>query len=365
MHGEEIEEFFSGSLDKTIRLWKDRKLIDTWRGHADWIRCLSVSENNSKLISGCVSSNIKCWDIQTRKPIFSLKNTPREDFLNTINALTFAHQSENIFVSGTRDGIIRFYDTRTPMAEEGGSPVAEFKAHLNKLNTLSLMKNNRMLLSSGRDSSIRMWDLRRLPNEIEESIKISGFRTEYTGFKCSGFNITCGFLGPNQEYIVTGSEDTKIHIFHTEGGAKIHTIPTSHTVIHLVKGVESKPYSFVMGGMQDPNVYLYVPTFTNINIREGEKVINTDEGRKEESELDRKEREEKEKGDILKGLYAQMVEEVMAEFGDLVLKIMHKHRCSYSHGMNWEGLIYAVMQEKDTQAIQLINQVRFLYIYIY
>jgi WD40 repeat protein len=92
----------SSSLDKTIKLWKDLKCVHTFTEHNDWIRCLGISPSNNYLLSGCVSSVIKGWDLNTNKVIFSLSNpNPDQSFLNTVNSLAFQNYSEDIFLCGT------------------------------------------------------------------------------------------------------------------------------------------------------------------------------------------------------------------------------------------------------------------------
>ena len=53
---EDNEYFLSCSLDKTIKLWKNYKNIHTFLEHSDWVRCISIREDNQQFLSGCVSS---------------------------------------------------------------------------------------------------------------------------------------------------------------------------------------------------------------------------------------------------------------------------------------------------------------------
>ena len=58
--------------------------------NTDWIRSLAVSFNNSRLLSGCVSSAICGWDVETGSKIFRIDNAhqhPDIPDLNTINSL--------------------------------------------------------------------------------------------------------------------------------------------------------------------------------------------------------------------------------------------------------------------------------------
>ena len=146
------------SLDKTIRLWKDFSLVTTFIEHNDWIRCISVSKSNDFFLSGCVSSVVKLWDMEKRKVINSITNTNLEpELLNTVNSLQFFNNSDSVFVSGLRDGSVKMFDTRTFKL------INEFKAHKVKLNSVKISRSDNYLLSSGRDSVARLWDIRNLP----------------------------------------------------------------------------------------------------------------------------------------------------------------------------------------------------------
>jgi WD40 repeat protein len=162
-------EFFHGnsnmmmscSLDKTIKLWRDNENIDTFLDHSDWVRCIAMSGNNKFFLSGCVSSVIKFWDLNEKKVLMSISNpNPDPDLLNTVNSLQFMNTDDNIFLCGLRNGTVKIFDRRI---DSNFSIVKEFKAHKNKLNSIKFNKSDMHLLSSGRDSTARLWDFRKLP----------------------------------------------------------------------------------------------------------------------------------------------------------------------------------------------------------
>jgi WD40 repeat protein len=120
---------------------------------------LALSKNNKNFLSGCVSSVIKFWDLAERKIVTSISNTNTDpELLNTVNSLSFLNKGDNIFVSGLRSGNVKIYDIRNE-----NPLINEFKAHKLKLNSVKISQNDNYLLSSGRDSLIRLWDIRKLP----------------------------------------------------------------------------------------------------------------------------------------------------------------------------------------------------------
>lgn len=154
----------SCSLDKTIKLWKDYQSVHTYLDHSDWVRCLAISKYNKYFLSGCVSSVIKLWDIEKSSVINTISNVnPDPELLNTVNSLAFMNSSENVFLCGLRNGMVKIFDSRI---NKPNLLVKEFKAHKSKLNTVKFNSKDKFLLSSGRDSIIRLWDYRKLPVNI-------------------------------------------------------------------------------------------------------------------------------------------------------------------------------------------------------
>ncbi len=154
------EEFFmSSSIDKTVKLWKNYDCIHTFKDHEDWIRCIGISKSNKYFLSGCVSSIVKGWDLETRKVLFTLSNKHEDsNFLNTVNSLNFLNYDDSNFICALRDGSIKIFDTRVKDMLQ-----VSFKAHEVKLNSVKISHSDRYYLSSGRDNIIRLWDSRKLP----------------------------------------------------------------------------------------------------------------------------------------------------------------------------------------------------------
>ncbi len=149
----------SCSLDKTIKLWKNFNCIHTFLDHNDWVRCLAISNDNQYFLSGCVSSVIKYWDLNHKKVLHTFNNSnDNPDLLNTVNSLNFMSNDQNVFMTGLRNGVVKIFDVR-----KQNKLVREFKAHKCKLNSVKFNKDDKYLLSSGRDSVARLWDFRNLP----------------------------------------------------------------------------------------------------------------------------------------------------------------------------------------------------------
>lgn len=121
-----------------------------------------------------------------------------------------------MFLAGSRDGFIKLYDIRN--LGDSQKPTVQFRAHQKKLNQVCFSKDDKLLLSSGRDSKIRLWDIRYIKDDLSH-VK------EYIGHKCEGYNIGAHFMG-DEEYILTGSEDSQIYLYNKLSGRIEQTYKT-------------------------------------------------------------------------------------------------------------------------------------------
>ena len=262
-HGVEDNEYFmTSSLDKTIKLWKNYKNVHTFMEHSDWVRCISIRQDNQQFLSGCVSSVVKLWDIPTQRVIGSVIN-PNDDpnILKTVNSLSFLNKNDNLFLVGLRSGEVKIFDTRIQNKNnnfiKNMGLVQSFKAHYKKLNTAKINKSDKYLLTSSRDSLLRLWDMRKLPmeNENEESIKNNkNYINEYNKHKCVGYNIECNFYN-NEQYIITGSENSNIYIYDISNNELYYKIKTQHKCINLIKQIPNT-YNIAFTGLEDISIFI-------------------------------------------------------------------------------------------------------------
>eukprot|EP00213_Chloropicon_mariensis_P002141 CAMPEP_0197483600 /NCGR_PEP_ID=MMETSP1309-20131121/56970_1 /TAXON_ID=464262 /ORGANISM="Genus nov. species nov., Strain RCC998" /LENGTH=573 /DNA_ID=CAMNT_0043026209 /DNA_START=243 /DNA_END=1964 /DNA_ORIENTATION=- len=235
--------FYTSSLDKSIRLWRDDEHVATYRDHYDWIRSLGISGDGKTLVSGCVSSNIFIWDTETGKTICRTQSMSGVDdklnklpgsmrsfctsFEYSVNSVDFFATNHNIFVSGVRDGTVRMWDTR----DVSGGAVATLFAHNVKLNQVQMGQGDSALLTSGRDSVIRLWDTRMLSSLPSRNRKC--LLMEFKSHKCHSYNISCTFFS-NDRAVATGSEDSKIWMYDAKSGEVIQTLNGHGSVVHFL-----------------------------------------------------------------------------------------------------------------------------------
>jgi WD40 repeat protein len=324
--------FISCSLDKTMKIWKDYKCIHTLDHHQDWLRCMSISKDNQYLVSGCVSSVIWGYDLNKQKPLFSLANKDGKSTLNTINSLNF-QQDVPVFLCGTRDGFIKLFDIRANPTK----PIQEIFSHKMKLNSAVFGQNNNIILSAGRDSTARLWDLRKLEDIQPSSTKkaVDGYIVEYRGHASHGYNIASHFF-VNDKYVITGSEDGYIYIYDTQEGNVVRKIAAGMKIIHLLKPYPNPDIGFAYSGLQRSTIHFYDAKTTE-DSRPKKEVRNKVE----------------QMGNDFNESTVKFIEDFMSENGDLILKVFHSNNITYSSGMTWDNLLKVITREEDEDSIKL------------
>jgi len=322
--------FISASLDMSIRIHKDYKTVAVLTDHKDWIRCLSLTHDNSFLISGCVSSSIMGWDVEIGKPLWAIKNShssnnkPKpihgnQPELDTVNSLTFLNGSKNVFLSGARDGLIKIWDTRVLK-----TPINSIRTHNSKLNNIECAKNDLLILTAGRDNNIRLWDFRRL--EQNETHAKTPVLKEFNNHACSGYNIGAHFYNSGKN-IITGSEDKSIYIYDIESGKLKQTLNTNQHILHLVRPRDAQSLEFTSSSIDSGTITLWGPCKEDIPAQ----IIT----------------EEEQESDTLMATHRIAVESLMRKYGDQLLLIFHRHNVTFS-SMDWSSTMQAVPDREDS-----------------
>ena len=364
--------FLSCSLDRTIRLWKNFKSIHTFIEHNDWVRCINIREDNIQFLSGCVSSVVKLWDIPTQRVIGSVKNENEDpNVLSTVNSLSFLNENNNLFLVGLRSGEVKLFDTRLKNKNDKNIKnmglVHSFKAHDKKLNNAVMNKSDKFIITASRDSAIRLWDLRKLPKEkeTEEQIKKNHeYIYEYNKHKCVGYNIGCSFYN-NEQYILTGSENYCFYIYDIFNPKNYYKIKTQQKCINIIKQIPNT-YDISFTGLEDVSIFIWnahkhiIKYYQGKNeqnknkmndIRKNSDNINDDsDGEKYLEEIEETYKNQQ--------ICNKLIEEIMAECGDLILKIFHKQNLTYSKGINFENLIDIIRESHDKESENILKKIQ-------
>ncbi|KAF9439113.1 hypothetical protein BGZ76_011351 [Entomortierella beljakovae] len=236
----------SASQDSRIIIWNLETFepLSTLEGHANEVARCAWSPNDSQLLTAGFDKTVKLWDVQsaTLRSTFQRHN-------DAVTCLEWLPDGER-FVSGgektlflmtTAGDVIRSWQFPVrdlaisadgkKLVVIGGAIIRiinlEDMSEVSKLEetegitSISLSKDGRYLLVNiapkpshvPTHREIHLWDL------VEERIV-----RNYTGYKQGRFVIRSCFGGWDEQFVISGSEDHKVYIWHRENGSLIQTL---------------------------------------------------------------------------------------------------------------------------------------------
>lgn len=141
-------QLFSGSSDKTIRIWETErwKCANILEGHEWLVNSLKLTSDNKYLYSGGWDAFIIKWDLQTLKEVdrFNSGN------IGGIKCLELTNDDRQI-ISGGGDKVIRIFNS------SNFKIVAELNGHTDFVSCLSVSNDGKLLASGGWDGQIFIW----------------------------------------------------------------------------------------------------------------------------------------------------------------------------------------------------------------
>lgn len=180
------DKFVSTGGDKTVFLWdvQEAKTIRRWTGHNGRVnRGVFAGDGDSVVVSGSFDGTVKIWDTKSNnyKPIMSL-----DDAKDSITDIAI---SDSDIVSASVDGRIRSYDLRMGMCQVDviGHPVT----------SLTVSKKGTEVLVSSLDSTIRLMD--RTNGQLLKAYRDEGYVNTDLRVRST--------LGLNDSVVLSGSDD--------------------------------------------------------------------------------------------------------------------------------------------------------------
>ncbi|KAI0184218.1 WD40-repeat-containing domain protein [Xylaria flabelliformis] len=183
----------SAGADTTVKIfdvYHNKELLRSYRGHTKAVTDISFNRDGTQFVSGSFDRSMKLWDTETGQCLSKFTNG------KTPNVLRFNpsvdHSTE--FLVGLSDNKIVQYDTRTREL------VQEYDHHLNAINTITFVDDNRRFMTTSDDKSIRAWDY-----NIPVPIKYIAEPHMYP--------ITRAALHPSQKYLACQSSDNQVLVY--------------------------------------------------------------------------------------------------------------------------------------------------------
>lgn len=195
----------TSSNDKTVKLWNpfEGKLLQTFQYHTDIVSCAQFFLGDDKIISGGIDKKMVITSITTGKP------TDTEQF-SRIRQILVSESLKYIIIIPASLNDVTIYDYTT-------NSVVDSIEELDPIISAEISRydKGKFLLTnvSKVNANINLYNI-----QTKELIN------KYYGHKQGEYIIQCAFGGRNDEYIICGSEEASIFIWHRKSSIPIHEI---------------------------------------------------------------------------------------------------------------------------------------------
>jgi hypothetical protein len=200
----------------------------------------------------------------------------------------------------------------------------------------------------------------------------------YQGHQCKGFNIEANFF-LNHNYVLSGSEDSCIYIWETNTGKLSHKYKTDQKCVNLVKPRKMKNrFSFAFTGLEESAIFVYSNNkvlskkieklnsnmtqhtlnnnFNSLNSGDSLDISNKN-SYNIDSQSDSDKDEDFDDTSFTSNVQTKIIEEIMSECGDLILRIFHQNNLTYSNGVNFEQLLDIIQRNNDQESLRIMQTV--------
>ncbi|OMJ82299.1 hypothetical protein SteCoe_17012 [Stentor coeruleus] len=237
---------FSGSCDKTIRIWdvQTRVEIGKLEGHTDAINSLALYNNDKYLISASWDTSIKIWDWKLRTEVKTLGN-----HISAIYSMSIT-EDEKYLITGDANGGVKIWDL------ELGNLYKELSCEGSTVFGVCITNDKSAIITGDFSGNVREFDF-----HSGDSLSVT------TG----AGNIQCLTVTKNKKYIVFGTRTNIITVWNYDD-KKEYYIFKSHT--HWVRNVLlTNDDKYIISCSPDKSIRVF-----NIDKKKEELKINGSEG---------------------------------------------------------------------------------------
>ncbi|KAI1088641.1 WD40 repeat-like protein [Rostrohypoxylon terebratum] len=141
----------SSGADTTVKIWDvyhQKELLRSYLGHSKAVSDICFNNDGTQFLTASYDRQMKLWDTETGACInkFTTGKTPHVIKFNP------SPEHSHEFLAGMADKKIVQFDTRTKEL------VQEYDHHLNAINTITFVDDNRRFMTTSDDKSLRAWD---------------------------------------------------------------------------------------------------------------------------------------------------------------------------------------------------------------
>jgi WD40 repeat protein len=220
---------FTGSYDKTIKLWqiKTGQCLSTIRAHSSWVSSLQYDPKFDMLASSSWDCTIKLWNMKTQQNMLTLTST-NGNYVYCVRT----NLGDNELIAGTELKTVDIWDI------DKKEKITTFYGHLERINSLKYVNN--LILSGSEDKHGRIWDKRTgnceillsghtrgitqvdydqinnrvFTSSMDKTIKIWDIRKNKEIRTLVGHSNSVYSIAFDQSRLISGSKDNSIRIWN-------------------------------------------------------------------------------------------------------------------------------------------------------
>jgi WD40 repeat protein len=180
----------SAGLDGLIKIWDvngERNCMHTYVGHGAGVRDIAFTNDSKTFVSSSFDKDIKIWDTETGK----VKKTISHDKVSYVVKIHPDENKQTLLLVGSSDQKIYQYDINTCEI------VQEYNRHLDAVNTITFINQNRWFLTTSDDKTVRLWEF-GIPEQIKYVADPSMHSIPFVG------------TSPDNQWLLLQSMDNKI-----------------------------------------------------------------------------------------------------------------------------------------------------------
>jgi WD40 repeat protein len=145
----------------SLRLWDltTGKEIRQFKGHTKDIRCVAISPDGKRLLSGSFDGTMRLWDIETAKELKRFAGPG-----NFVESVRFTPAGTKAICSYGPRVVEAIYDEDPRCSLRlwdlaSGKELHQFKGHTGPVLSLAISGNGRFLVSGSGDNTMRLWKM--------------------------------------------------------------------------------------------------------------------------------------------------------------------------------------------------------------
>eukprot|EP00210_Caulerpa_lentillifera_P000314 g307.t1 len=209
------------SRDKTLIIWEMEKgdRVRIIREHTEIVNCIRWLPDGQRFLSGSNDSTLCMWNLEGTK-LKQLKTSRVQD-------LAISKDGSKVIIVGT-DKKISVFDMET--FEE----IESVDCGIN-ISAISLSRDGTKILASTQNRLIYLWEWNQEGHGVSQLTKpLRQYKLPDTGTNQQKYIIRACFGGWNEAFVLSGSEECVLYIWHKQSGRLIKELEGHSSTVNSV-----------------------------------------------------------------------------------------------------------------------------------